>query len=88
MSDLKTVKDLLKQLMDVVHEGMIVIQDEEIIQVNRVFADLLEYAEDDLLDMEFEDLLDPVAKRQHQNHIDALLDGAQHGKFTTRMKSK
>ncbi|MFW9919317.1 MAG: PAS domain S-box protein [Candidatus Thorarchaeota archaeon] len=88
MSDLKTVKDLLKQLMDVVHEGMIVIQDEEIIQVNRVFADLLEYAEDDLLDMEFEDLLDPVAKRQHQNHIDALLDGAQHEKFTTRMKSK
>ncbi len=74
--------------MDVVHEGMIVIQDEEIIQVNQVFADLLEYEEDDLMDMEFEDLLDPIAKRQHQKQIENLLDGELNEKFTTRLRSR
>ncbi len=88
MPDLNNVRDLLKQLMDVVHEGLIVIQDEEIIQVNQVFADLLEYEEVDLLDMDFEDLLDPVAKRQHQKQIESLLFGEQQEKFTTRLKSK
>lgn len=88
MSDLHDVKDLLKQLMDVVHEGMIVIQEEEIVQVNGVFSDLLEYDEDELLDMEFEDLLDPISKRQHQKQIEALLFGEQEEKFATRLRSK
>ena len=56
MSGSNNVKDMLKQLLDVVHEGMIVIQEEEIIQVNHEFADLLEYDEEDLLDMEFVDI--------------------------------
>jgi PAS domain S-box-containing protein len=87
MSNRKQAISLLGQVMDAVQDGMILIQDEDIIQVNRAFADMLGFDEDDLLDIGFEDLVDPVSRRHNQDAVQALSNGSKPERFNTRMKS-
>ncbi|MFW9908167.1 MAG: PAS domain S-box protein [Candidatus Thorarchaeota archaeon] len=88
MPDVKEATEWIKQIMDVVHDGMLVIQEEEIILANDILANLLGYQEDDLLDMDFEDLVDPISIRHNQAQIQALISGKNLTKFNTRLKSK
>lgn len=87
MSDRKQAISLLGQVMDAVQDGMILIQDEDIVQVNRIFADMLGFDEDDLLDIGFEDLVESVSRQHNQDAIQALSNGSKPEKFNTRMKS-
>ncbi|MHA1909948.1 MAG: PAS domain-containing protein, partial [Candidatus Thorarchaeota archaeon] len=88
MSDVKQATEWLRQIMDVVHDGMVVIQDEEIIIANEIFADMLGYDEEALMDMDFEDLVDPLSRRHNQAAIEAIVLGENPEKFSTRLKSK
>ncbi len=87
MSDRKQAISWLGQVMDAVQDGMILIQDQDIVQVNRVFADMLGFDEGDLIDIGFEDLVDSVSRRHNQDAIQALVNGSKPEKFNTRMKS-
>ncbi|MFW9849757.1 MAG: PAS domain S-box protein [Candidatus Thorarchaeota archaeon] len=88
MSDVKQTTEWLRQIMDVVHDGMLVIQDEEIILVNELFANMIGYDEDTLMDIDFENLVDPLSRRQNKDVIEALVFGEDPTKFSTRLKSK
>ncbi|MHA2425050.1 MAG: PAS domain-containing protein, partial [Candidatus Thorarchaeota archaeon] len=88
MSDVKQATEWLRKIMDVVHDGMVVIQDEEIIIANEIFASMIGYDEEALMDMDFEDLVDPLSRRHNQAVIEALVFGDNPTKFSTRLKSK
>ena len=79
---------LVQKIMDVVHDGMVVIEREDIIIANPVFAEMLDYEIDDILDMPFNDILDPVSKRTDADKIEAFLSGKPIPQFTTRLSSK
>ena len=80
--------DWLEKVMSVVQEGIVIIQDEDIIRFNPAFATLLDYEEDELLDLPFEDIIDSLSKRHDRTEIDALLEGKTNATFTTRLVSK
>ena len=79
---------LVQKIMDVVHDGMVVIESEDIIMTNSVFAEMLDYEIDDMLDIPFDDILDPVSKRTDADKIEAFLSGKPIPQFTTRLSSK
>lgn len=74
--------------MEVVRDGFIVIQDEDIILTNSAFSDMLGYEKDELLDTAFEDLVDSVSKRRDQDMIEALVTGEHATRFITRLNAK
>ena len=80
--------DWLEKVMSVVQEGIVIIQDEDIIQFNPAFAALLDYEEDELLDLPFEDIIDSLSKRHDRTEIDALFEGKTNATFSTRLVSK
>ena len=79
---------LVQKIMDVVHDGMVVIESKDIIMVNPVFAEMLDHEVDDILDMPFDEILDPVSKRHDADKIEAFLSGQSIPQFTTRLSSK
>ena len=74
--------------MDIVHDGMVLLQDEDIIMTNPVFAEMLDYDIDDLLDLPFDDVLDSISKRHDAEKIEKLVTGELISQFTTRLSSK
>ncbi|MCK5238744.1 MAG: PAS domain-containing sensor histidine kinase [Candidatus Thorarchaeota archaeon] len=88
MSDVKQATEWLRQIMDVVHDGMLVIQDDDIIIANGILANMLGYDEETLMDMDFKDLVDSLSRRHNQAAIEALVTGENPTKFSTRLKSK
>jgi PAS domain S-box-containing protein len=74
--------------MEVVRDGFVVIQDEEIILTNSAFTDMLGYERDSLLDTEFEDLVDRKSKNRDKDLIEALVDGENPTRFITRLAAK
>jgi len=74
--------------MEVVRDGFVVIQDEDIILTNSAFTDMLGYERDTLLDTSFEDLIDPISRRRDQEMIEALVTGNNATRFITRLESK
>lgn len=88
MSDVKQATEWLTQIMNVVHDGMLVIQDEDIILVNDHFSNMVGYDVDSLMDMDFESLIDTVSRRHNQVAIEALSTGDNPTKFSTRLKTK
>ncbi len=53
--------------MEVVRDGFVVIQDEDIILTNGAFTDMLGYERDGLLDTEFEDLIDKKSQNRDKD---------------------
>ena len=74
--------------MEVVRDGFVVIQDEDIILTNSAFTDMLGYERDGLLDTPFEDLIDAMSRRRDQDMIEALVTGENATRFITRLASK
>ncbi|MFQ5833506.1 MAG: PAS domain S-box protein [Candidatus Thorarchaeota archaeon] len=76
------------RLLEVVHDGIIVLVDEDVVLSNAAFSSMLNYEPDDILDISFEELLDPLAKRFDRKMIDALYSGDDLSAFNTRLRSK
>lgn len=74
--------------MEVVRDGFVVIQDEEIVLTNSAFTDMLGYERDTLLETEFEDLIDRKSKNRDKELIDALIFGENPERFITRLAAK
>lgn len=74
--------------MEVVSDGFVVIQDEDIVLTNGAFIDMLGFEKDDLLDTAFEDLVEPVSRRRDQDMIKALVEGENATRFVTRLVAK
>lgn len=78
----------LHKVMEVVRDGFVVIQDEDIILANTAFVDMLDVEKDSLLDTPFEDIIEPMSRRRDQDMIEALVTGENATQFTTRLASK
>jgi PAS domain S-box-containing protein len=74
--------------MEVVRDGFVVIQDEDIILTNSSFSDMLGYEKDSLQDTAFEDLIDTMSRKRDQEMIEALVTGENATRFITRLTSK
>jgi PAS domain S-box-containing protein len=74
--------------MEVVRDGFVVIQDEDIILTNSAFTDMMGYERNGLIDTPFEDLIDPMSRRRDQDMIEALVTGENATRFITRLASK
>ncbi|MFW9805407.1 MAG: PAS domain S-box protein [Candidatus Thorarchaeota archaeon] len=88
MTDEKGESSWLHKVMEVVSDGFVVIQDEDIVLTNRAFTDMLGFEKDDLLDTAFEDLIDPMSRRRDQDMIKALVEGENATRFMTRLVAK
>jgi PAS domain S-box-containing protein len=77
----------LRKIMEIMRDGVVVIQDEEITMVNEAFAEMLGFEKKDLIASEFEDLVDSVSRRRDQEVIEALVTGKDARKFNTRLMS-
>ena len=88
MTDDNRETSWLHKVMDVVRDGFVVIQDEDIIITNNAFSDMLGYEKEDLLDTPFEDLIDSISRRHDQDLIEAFVTGKNATRFTTRLASK
>ncbi|MHA2058309.1 MAG: PAS domain S-box protein [Candidatus Thorarchaeota archaeon] len=78
----------LHKVMEVVRDGFVVIQDEDIILTNSSFSDMLGYEKDSLQDTAFEDLIDTMSRKRDQEMIEALVTGENATRFITRLTSK
>jgi PAS domain S-box-containing protein len=74
--------------MEVVRDGFVVVQDEDIILTNSAFSDMLGYERDGLLDTPFEDIIDAMSRRRDQEMIEAFVTGENATRFITRLTSK
>ncbi|MBN2228689.1 MAG: PAS domain S-box protein [Candidatus Thorarchaeota archaeon] len=77
-----------QKILDIVNEGMIVIQDEDIIMTNEAFAEMIEYESEEIIDTAFEDLVEPTSRRHDSQKIESLISGKNLSKFSTRLVSK
>ncbi|MBD3408247.1 MAG: PAS domain S-box protein [Candidatus Lokiarchaeota archaeon] len=73
---------------EIVNDGLLVLLDGDIMFANRAFADMIHYETDELLDLVFEDIMEPMSRRQHKALIDDLYDGEVKREFNTRFQTK
>ena len=78
----------IQKIMDVVHDGLIVLQDEDIVMANKVFSDMLDYQNKDVIDIAFEDIVDPQSRKRDSDLLEKLLSGEGTSRFSTRLVSK
>lgn len=78
----------IQRVLEVVNEGMIVIQDEDVVMANSAFADMLEYESDEIIDTAFEDIVDKLSRHRDSDIIDSFIVGKYPSPFTTRLASK
>ncbi|MFW9809807.1 MAG: PAS domain S-box protein [Candidatus Thorarchaeota archaeon] len=88
MTDKKANSSWLHKVMEVVRDGFVVIQDEDIILTNSAFSDMLGYERDGLLDTGFEDLVDRKSQNRDKDLIEALVRGSNPERFITRLAAK
>jgi PAS domain S-box-containing protein len=88
MTDQRESTEWLDKIINAVGEGIIVIQDEDIVLVNTAASEMLEYEKDDLLFRSFEELVETVSRRHDKSMIDALSLGENLSRFHTRLVSK
>ncbi|MHA1965568.1 MAG: PAS domain S-box protein [Candidatus Thorarchaeota archaeon] len=88
MTDENRDTSWLHKVMEVVRDGFVVIQDEDIILTNSSFSDMLGYEKDSLQDTAFEDLIDTMSRKRDQEMIEALVTGENATRFITRLTSK
>jgi PAS domain S-box-containing protein len=78
----------IQRVLDVANEGMVVIQDEDIVMANSAFTDMLEYDSDEIIDVAFEDIVDKLSRRHDTDIIDSFIVGEHLSRFATRLASK
>jgi len=78
----------IQKIMDVVHDGLIVLQDEDIVMANEVFSDMLGYKNKDVIDIALEDVVDPISRKRDSDLLEKLLSGETTSRFSTRLLSK
>ncbi len=78
----------LDKIMEIIHEGIAVIQNETIIRVSPYFAEILGYEEQELLGMAFEDLVESQYKIKNLKFLLAFLQGDHTERFEARLLSK
>ncbi|MFX1368521.1 MAG: PAS domain S-box protein [Promethearchaeota archaeon] len=88
MTDQRESTEWLDKIINAVGEGIVVIQDEDIVLVNTAASDMLEYEKDDLLYRSFEELVEAAARRHDKSMIDSLALGENLARFHTRLVSK
>ncbi|TFH05955.1 MAG: PAS domain S-box protein [Candidatus Thorarchaeota archaeon] len=88
MSDATQDTQWIQKVMDVVHDGMIVIQDEDIVMANEVFSDMLGYSNDEIIDIAFDDIVEPQSRRRESEVFEKLRSGTIPSQFPTRFISK
>ncbi|TFG32724.1 PAS domain S-box protein [Candidatus Thorarchaeota archaeon] len=88
MSDATQDTQWIQKVMEVVHDGRIVIQDEDIVMANEVFSDMLGYPIDDVLDIALEDVVEPQTRRRDSDLFEKLYSGEIMSQFPTRLVSK
>jgi len=88
MSDAGQDTQWIQKVMDVVHDGLIVIQDEDIVMANEVFSDMLGYPNDDITDIAFDDIVEPQSRRRESDIFEKLYSGEKLSQFPTRFVSK
>ena len=88
LSDAAQDTQWIKKVMDVVHDGMIVLQDEDIVMANEIFSDMLGYPNDDVLDIAFEDVVEPQSRKRESEIFEKLHSGEVLSQFPTRLLSK
>jgi PAS domain S-box-containing protein len=88
LPDDKRETEWLHNILEIVTDGIAVLQDNEIVDVNSVLSTMLGYEKDDLIFMPFEDLVDSLSRRHHKNMLDALADAEDVEPFSTRMRTK
>ncbi len=88
MSDATQDTKWIQKVMDVVHDGMIVLQEEDIIMANEVFSEMLGYPNKDVIDIALEDVIDPISRKRDSDLLEKLLSGETTSQFSTRLISK
>ena len=88
MSDAMQDTQWIQKMMDVVHDGMVIIQDEDIVMANEIFSEMLGYQNDDILDTAFEDIVEAQTRRRDRDIIDRLIAGELVSQFASRLSSK
>jgi len=88
MSDAAQDTQWIQKVMDVVHDGLIVIQDEDIVMANEVFSDMLGYLNEDVIDIAFDDIVEPQSRQRESEIFEKLYSGEKLSQFPTRFVSK
>ncbi len=88
MSDVAQDTQWIQKVMDVVNDGMIVLQDEDIVMANGVFSGMLGYQIKDVIDIALEDIVEPQSRKRDSDLIAKLLSGEAKSQFATRLISK
>ncbi len=78
----------LHRVMEVVRDGLVVIQDEDIILTNSAFTDMLGYEKGALQHTDFEDLVDKKSRNRDKDMIEALIFGENPSRFITRLAAQ
>lgn len=88
MSDATQDTQWIQNIMDVVHDGLIVLQDEDIVMANKVFSDMLGYPHKDVIDIALEDIVEPQSRKRDSDLFEKLLSGETSLELSTRLVSK
>ncbi|MGY5873872.1 MAG: PAS domain S-box protein [Candidatus Thorarchaeota archaeon] len=88
MSDATHNTQWIQKVMDVALDGMIVVQDEDIIMANKMFSDMLGYTNNDVIDIALEDIIEPQSRKRDSDQLEKLLSGEITSQFSTRLVSK
>jgi PAS domain S-box-containing protein len=78
----------IQRVLDVVNEGMIVIQDDDVVMANSAFIEMLEYDSDEVIDVAFRDMVDKLSRHHDSDLINSFVNGEILTRFTTRLASK
>lgn len=73
---------------EIVNDGLLVLLEGDIMFANQAFAEMVHYEVDDLLDLTFDDIMEPMSRRQHKAMIEDLYDGEVEREFNTRLQTK
>ncbi len=79
--------DFLKKIMEISRDGVVLIRDEAISACNTAFTDMLGFSVGDVIDTEFEDLVDAASRRKDAKMIESFVTGEEVEKFNTRLMS-
>ncbi len=88
MTDEKSNASWLHRVMEVVRDGLVVIQDEDIILTNSAFTDMLGYEKGALQHTDFEDIVDKKSRNRDKDMIEALIFGENPSRFITRLAAQ
>ncbi|MCK5303262.1 MAG: PAS domain-containing protein, partial [Candidatus Thorarchaeota archaeon] len=82
-------EDLLRGILEMADDGIVVIQDEEVVFANAAFARMLKHEPEVVEGLFIDDLIDPLERRYHPEKLQAFI-GEKKGRssFHTRLQRK